>query len=260
MGRECDESCGNSHKCAVLLQTGRPCGGRHGAHECRARRKMKVETPVLLRLLRVGLLGRSQLPWWRRQSVLQPLVLSHCQTLRDPVRGRDWLTRSRRACMLLYNTLDAEQALRGTAREQLSVPTACSCVARGGRLFLGPMLPKSERRRYKDMELALQVVCFENSLADRGACRRQRWYVGWIFLPGAAMVTGVLSGPSFLLRWRQESTSWFIAKQVATGLRRYVLCLRHCSSGVEAERCDGQDPGAPSYRGGQVVQGVSGGP
>ena len=46
MGRECDESCGNSHKCAVLLQTGRPCGGRHGAHECRARRKMKVETPV----------------------------------------------------------------------------------------------------------------------------------------------------------------------------------------------------------------------
>ena len=100
MGRECDESCGNSHKCAVLLQTGRPCGGRHGAHECRARRKMKVETPVLLRLLRVGLLGRSQLPWWRRQSVLQPLVLSHCQTLRDPVRGRDWLTRSRRACML----------------------------------------------------------------------------------------------------------------------------------------------------------------
>lgn len=171
-----ETDCTGQHRCAVLLKSGRICGGWHTASQCWEKRAFKREK------------GPSPAPSkGSHKEVAKP---SSKATQPHPPEGpppKKLRIAAGRDPPRLPVTDDVAKVdeyfdyMAGRQRRHDQAPTPIFKSAAGGILWLGPLPTKETQAKFP--RITLQVTCFAAEIEERGG----------IVLPGR-VVTGRLSG------------------------------------------------------------------
>ena len=177
-------TCTKLHKCAVVLRTGRACGGSHPACECRDKHAVKAEvespspkpTPAKAARL-VG--GRHPPGLPSAEQVVKKPAAKPRPRVAEPQSANPTATGSRAPVQEPCREDQEEHFdnLAGGGKRAAEPPTMIYSNQEGGQLWLAG-IPRQQTLHQYPPSATLQIVCFSQEVEQKGG----------ICLPGALLL------------------------------------------------------------------------